>query len=116
MKTEQLITVGLFTVATVLTLYFWMDRWRTFSEKREGFTDNNDTIAKIQAAVAAPPSDAEVNEAYMTVLRYIKDTPDKGLKFVFDMGDRFFENSRLKPDLDLGRILDNYVPPLQKKR
>ena len=115
MKTEQLITVGLFTVATVLTVYFWMDRWRTFGEKKEGF-ESMDTLAKIQSAVSAPPSDAEMNEAYMTVLRYIRDTPDKGLKFVFDMGDRFFETSRLKPDLDLGRILDNYVPPLQKKR
>lgn len=116
MKPEQLICVAMFTVATVLTVYFWMDRWLTFSQKKEGFTLNTDAISKIQAAVAAPPSDAEMNEAYMTVLRYIKDTPDKGLKFVFDLGDRFFETSRLKPDLDLARVLDNYVPPLQKKR
>jgi len=117
MKTEQLIGVSLFTVATVLTVYFWMDRWSFLSKSRvEGFESNTDTIGKIQAAIAAPPSDAEANEAYMTLLRYMKDTPDKGLKFLFDIGDKFFDGARLKPDLDLSRILDNYVPPLQKKR
>ena len=114
MKTEQLVMVSLFTVATVLTVYFWMDRWSSLRDRTEGF--ENDALSRIQSAVSAPPSDAEVNEAYLTLLRYVKSTPDKGLKFIFDIGDKFFDDERLKSDLDLSRILDNYVPPLQKKR
>lgn len=117
MKTDQLVVVSLFTVAAVLTVYFWMDRWSSFNKSRvEGFESNNDALSRIQSAVSAPPSDTEANEAYLTLLRYVKDTPDKGLKFIFDIGDKFFDDERLKPDLDLARILDNYVPPLQKKR
>jgi hypothetical protein len=117
MKTEQLVMVSLFTVATVLTVYFWMDRWSSLrNHTNEGFESNNDALSRIQSAVSAPPSDTEVNEAYLTLLRYVKSTPDKGLKFIFDIGDKFFDDERLKSDLDLARILDNYVPPLQKKR
>ncbi len=114
---DQLIMIGAFTVATVLTVYYWMDQLRPRSAM-EGFADPaaGDAIGKLQAAIAAPPSDSEANEAYMTLLRYIRDNPDNGLKFVFHMGDLFFgENARLKRDLDLQRILDNYIPPLQKK-
>jgi hypothetical protein len=112
MKGVDLAMVGVFTVAAVLTIYFWIDRTRT-----EGFeSSTTDTIRKLQDSIAVPPTDSEANDAYVTLLRYIQANSDKGLKFVFDFGDRFFGlGTPLRPDLDLRTLLDNYMSPLQRK-
>ena len=109
--------IGLFTGAVVLTLYGWMDRIkgtnRVINEAFEIKIDEID-VAKIAQANERAPTDVEAVEAHQVLLRYARNDFSKGIKFVMDLGKRFFgENVTLRPDLDVRRLMDNYSSPLQ---
>jgi hypothetical protein len=71
-------------------------------------------VAKMVQANERAPTDTEAVEAHQTLLRYARNDFSKGIKFVMDLGKRFFgENVTLRPDLDVRRLMDNYSSPLQ---
>jgi hypothetical protein len=117
MYASQLISIALFTVAAVFTIYMWMDRWtRTNQKVNEAFIDlNNDPAMQQMLQMNEPiPSDADAVKAHQTLLRYIRNDYGKGVRFVLDFGKRFFgESALIRQDLDVRRLLDNYVSPLQ---
>ena len=109
--------IGLFTCAVVLTLYGWMDRIkggnRVINEAFEVKIDDID-IAKLANANEPVPTDMDAVQAHQTLLRYARNDFSKGIKFVMDLGKRFFgETVTLRPDLDVRRLMDNYSSPLQ---
>lgn len=112
MKLSQLLSIGLFTIVTVFTVYAWSDRLKgTSAVIRESFTDID--ISKLQQEPV--PTDADAVQAHQTLLRYIRNDFNKGIKFVMDFGKRFFgENMTLRSDLDTRRLMDNYSSPLQR--
>jgi hypothetical protein len=120
MKPEQLIGIGLFTVALVLTVYTWIDRIQEGREKRniEGFSGDiigKATLDMITKAVYVPPTDAEAEAAHAVLLRYIQHDFGKGIKFARDFGDRFFGTDLpFREDLDIRKLMDNYQSPLQR--
>lgn len=114
MKLSHLISIGLFTIVTVLTVYGWTDRLRGSSHViKEAFQDITD--ADLALLKKEPvPTDADAVQAHQTLLRYIRNDFGKGIKFVTDFGKRFFgENMSLRSDLDVRRLMDNYSSPLQ---
>ena len=117
MYTSQLLSIALCTVATVLPVYLWIDRWTGANKKvNEAFTNLNDdpTIQAIIQANEPIPTDADAIKAHQTLLRYIRNDYGKGVRFVLDFGKRFFgDNVLVRQDLDVRRLLDNYVSPLQ---
>ena len=118
MKPSQLISIGLFTMAIVITVYAWSDRLRGSSAAiNEAFTDtvvSDELIAKLQQANEPVPTDKDAVAAHQTLLRYIRNDFPKGIKFVNDFGTRFYgENTPLRSDLDVRRLMDNYSSPLQ---
>jgi hypothetical protein len=61
------------------------------------------------------PTDQEAIEAHQTLLRYIKNDYPKGVSFIIDIRDRFFDpNTEIRRDLDIRTLLDNYQSPLQR--
>ncbi len=61
------------------------------------------------------PTDQDAVEAHQTLLRYIRNDFPKGVKFVMDLRDRFFEpTAGIRHDLDIRTLLDNYHSPLQR--
>ncbi len=61
------------------------------------------------------PTDLEAVQAHQTLLRYIRNDYSKGVKFVIDFGRRFFgDDVRIRNDLDIRTLLDNYQSPLQR--
>jgi hypothetical protein len=90
----------------------------------EGFMSMNNTVLsdKVIEMIAKNnepvPTDQDVVEAHQTLLRYIRNDYGKGVKFLFDIRDRFFEGDQCKPtirkDLDIRTLLDNYQNPLQR--
>ena len=117
MNLGKLIMIGLFTMAVVLTVYGWMDRIKgTNPAIKEAFEVQlkDEDIAKISKAYEPVPTDTDAVEAHQTLLRYSRNDFSKGVKFVMDLGKRFFgENITLRPDLDVRRLMDNYNNPLQ---
>ena len=121
MKTAHLMSIAVFTIATVLTLYAWMERLRgTNSKLNEAFANpvaiTATDLQRLQKATASAstPTDAEAIQAHQTLLRYIRDDFTKGIKFVMDFGTRFFgEGLPIRDDLDVRRLMDNYSSPLQ---
>jgi len=118
MYTSQLISIALFTVATVFTVYLWIDRWTGTNKKvNEAFINLSDdpTVQALTQANEPIPADGDADKAYQTLLRYIRNDYGKGLRFVLDFGNRFFGDKVLvRQDLDVRRLLDNYVSPLQR--
>lgn len=121
MRIEQLVGIGLFTIALVLTIYTWRDRFA--SSKRpsaEGFAVSTDlmddsTFKMLTKANETTPTDQEAMEAHQTLLRYMRDNFGQGIKFARDFGDRFFGNNLpFREDLDVRTLLDNYQSPLQR--
>lgn len=117
MHTSQLVSLSLFTIATVFTIYIWTERWNGTNKKvQEAFLDLSNDPA-IQATIQANepiPTDSDAENAYKTLLRYIRNDYGKGVRFVLDLGKRFFgTNVPVRQDLDVRRLLDNYVSPLQ---
>ncbi len=126
MDLKTLVSIGLFTSLFLLTVLFWREYLRS-PKSKEGFTSasannimNNtvlsdkviDMIAKNNEPV---PTDQDAVEAHQTLLRYIRNDYSKGVKFVIDLGNRFFgEEVPIRNDLDIRKLLDNYHSPLQR--
>jgi len=119
MRVEQLISIGLATMVTVATVYFWYDRWKsTDTTIQEAFVDMNkaksDALDTIINSKPNVPTDDEAIKAHMTLLRYISGNLPKGIKFVMDFGQRFYgDNLPLRPNLETRNLMDNYRSPLQ---
>ena len=117
MYTSHLLSIAFCTIATVFTVYIWMDRWTGSNRKvNEAFTSLTDdpTIQTLIQANEPSPSDAEAVKAHQTLLRFIRNDYGKGVRIVLDLGKRFFgENVPIRQDLDVRRLLDNYMSPLQ---
>jgi len=115
MKLVELVSIGLFTMACVLSVYYWLDKMRG-TKTTEGFETNvlsDKTIQSLIQANEPVPTDADANAAYQTLLRYIRNDFSKGIKFVRDFGNRFFgDNTPLRADLDVRTLMDNYSSPL----
>jgi hypothetical protein len=118
MKAIQLISIGLFTVATVFTLYVMIDRLKkgnpVVNEAFEGAMLDDATIAKLQKTNEPVPTDAEAVTAHQTLLRYMRNDFSKGIRIAQDLGQRFFgDNIPFRQDLDTRKLMDNYRSPLQ---
>lgn len=118
MKTIQLISIALFTMAAVITLYGWMDRLQNSNAAiHEAFSSDimsDELLQKIQSANEPVPTDADAVAAHQTLLRYIRNDFSKGIKFVMDFGTRFYGRALpLRDDLDVRTLMDNYSSPLQ---
>ena len=114
MYVSQLVSIGLFTAAVVLTLYSISDRLKT--SYSEGFT-NPPTIVVNTPLIQIPenPTDAEAVAAHQTLLRYTSQNLENGLRFMMAIGNQFFEPPfALRTDLDPSTLLNNYISPLQK--
>lgn len=119
MRLEQLISIGLATMVTVATVYFWYDRWKgTNTTIQEAFVDmdkaKSDALDTIINTKPNVPTDDEAIKAHMTLLRYISGNLPNGIKFVMDFGQRFYgDNLPLRPNLETRNLMDNYRSPLQ---
>jgi len=120
MHASQLISIGLFTAAVVLTIYAWMDRIRyskRYYKPVEGFETNPleipspDTVPVIEPS---NPSDADAIAAHRTLLKYTSQNLAKGLRFIKAIGDTFFvQPTTIKTNFDPATLLNNYISPLQ---
>jgi hypothetical protein len=124
MDIKTLISIGICTVLTVLTILFWREYLQS-SRSKEGFTSASnmmtnsalsDQVIKMIAANNEPvPTKEEAVAAHQTLLRFIRDDYSQGIKLVMDFRDRFMEpGSSIRTDLDVRRLLDNYQSPLQR--
>ena len=119
MNPSKLISIALFTMVTVITVYAWSDRLRgTNAAIHEAFENpdilNDETMNKLIKANEPIPTDQDAIAAHQTLLRYIRNDFNKGIKFVMDIGTRFYgDNLTLRDDLDVRRLMDNYSSPLQ---
>lgn len=117
--TKTLVGIAGLVFVTVLTVYFWHDRWYGVkSPVSEAFETqlSQAELNQIAARFAAAPSDQDAVKAHQTLLQYIGNDFNKGIKFVLDFGDRFFgDDVPLRSDLDTKRLMDNYRSPLQRK-
>lgn len=120
MKAEHLISIGLFTLAAVLTYYGWSDRLahrnpaieEAFEDSGPGITQAD--IDKLVAANEPQPSADDAEKAYKTLLLYIRNDFSNGVKYVLDFGQRFFgPNTKVRHDLDSRTLMDNYRSPTQ---
>lgn len=123
MHTTQLISIGLFTAAVVLTIYAWMDRVRyskRYFTTPEGFQNPSDPlalpepVAGVPALVSQDPTDAEAVAAHRTLIQYTSNNVAKGLRFMTSIGKTFFKQPvTLRTDIDPATLMNNYVSPLQ---
>ena len=121
MKTATLISISVFTILLVLTVYGWMDRIRgTNAAIEEGFEGDGPPIsdAALQKAMAineAKPSDDDATRAHRTLLLFIKNDFGKGVKFLEDLHNRFYSGPPplFRKDLNLSELTNNYSSPLQ---
>jgi len=119
MLAAKLISIALFTIVTVLTVYAWSDRLGgTNAAIKEAFENpdilSDASINKLIQANEPEPTDQDAIAAHQTLLRYIRNDFNKGIKFVMDFGTRFYgDNLVLREDLDVRRLMDNYSNPLQ---
>ena len=121
MRTQDLVSIGLFTMATVITLYAWSDRIASRNAAiNEAFQSNVTMNPETQTGIndllasTSTPTDDEAVAAHKTLLRYIQANWKKGILFVMDFGKRFYGNNlSLRDDLDSRHLMDNYRSPLQ---
>lgn len=117
MQLSQLLSIGLFTALTVLTVYGIVDRMRgTNKALKEGFDlqVNQSDVDRLTSISEPVPTDLDAVKAHQTLLRYIRNDFSKGIKFVMDFGKRFFgDNMALRQNLDVRTLMDNYSNPLQ---
>lgn len=120
MEIKQLISIALFTCATVLTFLSWSE-YVGSKRSHEGFVSgsedilSNEVMKMISKANEPVPTDLQAVEAHQTLLRYIRNDARKGSKFIADFRDRFFgSNIPLRRDIDMRTLLDNYQSPLQR--
>jgi hypothetical protein len=118
MHATQLISIGLFTAAVVLTVYAWSDRVRHSNEGFQNQTSNPLSLPipsePIPALVPQNPTDADAIAAYKLLLKYTSQNLAKGLRFMTAFGRIFFkEPINLRTDIDPANLMNNYVSPLQ---
>lgn len=130
MKTAHLISIGLFTAAIVLTIYAWLDRIR-YSKRynnnnknvhEEGFENPADPLAVanipesiLNASPPTNPTDADAVKAHKTLLIYTSQNVANGIRFMTDLGNRFFvQPTTIRTDFSPATLMNNYVSPLQK--
>lgn len=120
MEIKQLISIALFTCATVLTFLSWSE-YAGSKRSHEGFVSgsqdilSNDVLKMISNANEPVPTDLEAVQAHQTLLRYIRNDVRKGSKFIADFRDRFFgADVPLRRDIDVRTLMDNYQSPLQR--
>ena len=117
MKITDLVSISLFTMAAVITVYAWSDRITGRSAAiTEAFDTqmNPETASALNDLMATTPTDTDANNAYKVLLRYIQADWTKGVLFVMDMGKRFYgPNMPVRDDLDVRHLMDNYRSPLQ---
>jgi len=117
--TKTLIGVAFLVFITVISIYFWTDRWFGFSSPISEAFENQLSQAElnqIAARFASAPTDDDAIKAHQTLLNYIGNDFNKGIKFVIDFGERFYgDNLPLRSDLDTRKLMDNYRNPLQRR-
>jgi hypothetical protein len=118
MRTQDLVSIGLFTMAAVITIYAWSDRIAgrnaAINEAFEVKMNPETQSAMADMLVTSAPTDDEAVTAHKTLLRYIQADWKKGILFVMDFGKRFYGNNlSLRDDLDSRHLMDNYRSPLQ---
>jgi len=119
MRASQLISIGLFTAAVVLTLYAWNDRIRNARGLlTEAFDNPVDPLAlpKPSQSITIPdtPTDADAVAAHKILLLYTTQNLEKGLRFIKAIGRQFFEPPfSIRTDINPLTLTNNYVSPLQ---
>jgi hypothetical protein len=120
MRTETLIGVGLFTFALVLTVYSWQEYLQS-DRVKEGFASpqpdiiSDAMIQQISDANDPKPTQDQAEQAYQTLLRFVRDDFSQGIKYVKDFRQRFYgDDKEFRKDLDIRTLLDNYHTPLQR--
>lgn len=117
--TKTLIGIAFLVFITIISLYFWADRWFGYSTPLSEAFENQlsqGELAQIAAQFASAPTDEDALKAHQTLLRYIGNDFNKGIKFVIDFGQRFYgDNLPLRADLDTRTLMDNYRNPLQRR-
>ncbi len=124
MKIAELLSIGLFTMAVVITVMAWNDRLAgTNAAINEAFVDSGkmkdmdkESLQKLEKLTSGV-SEEEAGEAYEKVLQFIKKDFARGALFVEDITRRFYGNAaprNFREDLDVARLLDNYRNPLQR--
>ena len=123
MRTSQLISIGLFTAAVVLTIYAWMDRARysnRYFKPVEAFDNPTNPLATdiptnlVTVNQPANPTDADAIAAHKTLLKYTNQNVANGLRFMKSIGKDFFvQPVTLRTDIDPSSLVNNYVSPLQ---
>ena len=116
--TKTLVGIVGFVFVLALNVFFWMDRWRGVESPVSEAFENPMTqgeLNRIAANLASMPTDDDAIAAHQTLLRYISNDFNKGIKFVIDFGQRFYgDNLPLRSDLDTRTLMDNYRSPLQR--
>ena len=117
--TKTLVGIALLVFITVITVYFWADRWFGYSSPLSEAFENQLSqaeLAQLAARLDTAPTDDDAVKAHQTLLRYIGNDFNKGIKFVIDFGQRFYgDNLPLRSDLDTRKLMDNYRNPLQRR-
>lgn len=117
MKITDLVSISLFTMALVITIYAWSDR---ITGRNAAITEafdtqmNAETASALADLTATKPTDLDAVNAHKVLLRYIQADWAKGILFVMDFGKRFYgDNLSLRDGLDSRHLMDNYRSPLQ---
>jgi len=123
MHATQLISIGLFTAAVVLTVYAWMDRVRysnRYYKSTENFQNPPNPLAvatpdTVNVSLPKEPTNADAVAAHRTLLTYTSKNVANGLRFIKAIGDTFFvQPAVLRTDINPATLMNNYVSPLQK--
>ena len=117
--TKTLVGIAGLVFVTVISVYFWTDRWFGFKSPISEAFENQLSQAELNqlaAQFATAPTDDDAVKAHQTLLRYISNDFNKGIKFVIDFGERFYgDGLPLRSDLDTRKLMDNYRNPLQRR-
>ena len=122
MRLDKLVSIGLFTMALVLTIYSWQE-YLSSNRVKEGFSGSaeitdlvsDSTIAMISKKNEPVPTQQQAEEAYQTLLRFIRNDFKDGIKYVIDFRQKFYDDKKeLRPDLDIRKLMDNYQSPIQR--
>lgn len=126
MNIAELLSIGLFTMAVVITVMAWNDRLAgTNAAINEAFVDSGkmkdmdkESLQQLEKLTGGV-SEEEAGAAYEKVLQFIKKDFARGALYVEDMTRRFYGDAapkKFREDLDVARLLDNYRDPLQRVR
>jgi len=112
MKISQLMSIGLFTIAVVLSMYAVRDRMRSYNT--EGF-ENPVVVNTPLIEIPDNPTDDQAVAAHKTLLTYTSQNLENGVRFMNAIGTQFFEPPfAIRTDFDPKTLMNNYISPLQK--